>query len=117
MILLLGLLAWLGWWAYRNRSIIAYPQVGPGARASELEDRIDPNKASAAELAALPVIGPKVGREIVEYRERYHADGRPGEAFKNVEDLLKVAVVGANTLEQIKPYLKFPATSTTERIK
>lgn len=106
-LLLLGLLIWWGYKAYENRAIIGYPQTGPGARAEELEDTIDPNTASAAELAALPVIGPSVAAKIVAYRKKYRADGRPGAAFEQAEDLLKVSGIGYNTVQQIKPYLRF----------
>jgi competence ComEA-like helix-hairpin-helix protein len=107
LVILLPLLAWWGYQAYRNPTIIDYPQTGAGNRASELEDQINPNTAIAAELAALPAIGPKVAQQIVTYRERYHRDGRSGEAFKTSTDLLKVPGIGFNTLQELQPYLKF----------
>lgn len=97
--------------------MIDYPQIGPGIRAGELQDRIDPNVAPAAELAALPAIGPKVAGQIVTYRERYHRQGRSGAVFKVPNDLLKVAGVGFNTLQELIPYLKFPDARAPARVK
>ena len=118
--ILLCLLCWWGYKTFSNRSIIAYPQAGPGPRALELEDRLDPNSASAAELAALPVIGNRVANQIVAYREEYQRDNRGDVAFKTPDDLLKIHGIGFNVLEQIEPYLKFPTTrapSTHDRLK
>jgi DNA uptake protein ComE-like DNA-binding protein len=108
LVALFPILAWWAYQAYRNPTIIDYPQTGPGISADNLEDRLDPNHATAAELAALPAIGPKVARQMLAYRERYRRDGRDGEAFKNPTDLLKVPGIGFNTLQQLEPYLKFP---------
>ncbi|HEY1684741.1 MAG TPA: helix-hairpin-helix domain-containing protein [Tepidisphaeraceae bacterium] len=106
-----------GYQAYRNPTVIDYPQTGPGIHAAELDDRLDPNIANAAELAALPAIGPKVAGEIVTYRERYVREKRMGAAFKAPTDLLKVPGVGFNTLQELEPYLKFPAAATTTSVK
>jgi competence ComEA-like helix-hairpin-helix protein len=114
LVVLLPLLAWWGWRAYRNPTIIDYPQTGPGLRASELEDKLDPNMATAAELAALPAIGPKAAQQIVTYREGYRRGGREGQAFANPTDLLKVPGIGFNTLQELLPYLKFSSTGAPD---
>lgn len=57
--------------------------------------RLDINKATAAELEALPAIGPKTAQAIVEYRQ---ANG----PFRSVEDLLKVKGIGEATLAKIR---------------
>ena len=114
LIVLFPLLAWWGYQAYRNPTIIDYPQTGSGIRADELEDQLNPNSATAAELAALPAIGPKVAQQIVTYRERYHRDGREGQAFAKATDLLKVPGIGFNTLQELQPYLKFSSAGAAD---
>lgn len=57
--------------------------------------RLDINKATAAELEALPAIGPKTAQAIVEYRQ---ANG----PFRSVEDLLQVKGIGEATLARIR---------------
>jgi len=56
------------------------------------------NAASAADLEALPGIGPVMARRLVQYR---HAHG----SFKNLEDLLEVSGLGEKKLARLKPYL------------
>jgi len=60
--------------------------------------RLDPNRASAAQLDRLPGIGPATARAIVASRER---DG----PFAGVEDLERVRGVGQKTLERIREHL------------
>ena len=91
-------------------SRISTPQPTEGVRAGELEDKLDPNTASAADLAALPNVGPAMARRIVEEREEFEK-AHPGErAFKKLEDLQRVKGIGAATLENLRPYLEFPAS-------
>ncbi|MCS6844906.1 MAG: helix-hairpin-helix domain-containing protein [Caldilineales bacterium] len=76
------------------------PQEGPtaGSRAAPADlgmGRLDINRATAAELEALPAIGPKTAQAIVEYRQ---ANG----PFRSVEDLLKVKGIGEATLAKIR---------------
>jgi competence protein ComEA len=93
-----------------NTSQISTPQPAEGPRAAELQDKLDPNTASAADLAALPNVGPAMARRIVEEREEF-AKAHPGEAaYKRLEDLERVKGIGAATLENLKPYLTFPTT-------
>lgn len=56
------------------------------------------NTASAAELEAVPGIGPATARAIVEYRSK-HGN------FKRVDDLTAVSGIGPKTLEKLRPYL------------
>lgn len=42
-----------------NRTTVPDPQLPEGSNARELADRIDPNNASEAELAAIPMLGEK----------------------------------------------------------
>lgn len=65
--------------------------------------RIDPNRASAAELELLPHIGPKIAATIIEFRE--HSAQSP--AFRKLDDLDAIRGIGPATLEAIGPYLDF----------
>lgn len=63
------------------------------------QNKLDLNKATFEELESLPGIGPKIAKEIIEYRERFGP-------FKSLEDLLKVKGIGPKRLEILKKYLK-----------
>jgi competence protein ComEA len=56
---------------------------------------IDINTASAAELEALPGIGPTTAQKIVEYREQ-------NGPFVSTEDIINVSGIGPGTYERIK---------------
>lgn len=58
--------------------------------------RLDLNRASRAELALLPGVGPSRAQGIDDYR-RQHGP------FRSVDDLRKVAGVGPKTLERVRP--------------
>jgi competence ComEA-like helix-hairpin-helix protein len=66
-------------------------QLAPGAR-------LDPNRATAQELEALPGIGPVLAARIVADRE---AHGR----FRRVEDLDRVSGIGPRMLERVRIHL------------
>lgn len=68
--------------------------------------RLDPNRATAAELELLPRIGAKIADEIIEYRESI----RDGPAFRTAADLDRVPRIGPLTVELLRPYLQFPDT-------
>lgn len=56
------------------------------------------NNATAAELEALPGIGPVTASAIIEWRE---SNG----GFHSVDDLLRVSGIGSKTLAELKPHL------------
>ena len=94
----------------RNRAYIPSPQPANGLRAAELATQLDPNVASWEELAAIPGVGEKRAKAIVELRERLlkqHPDQTP---FTRIEDLTRVKGIGKATAENLKPYLIFSAT-------
>jgi competence protein ComEA len=58
-------------------------------------DRIDLNRATEAELEALPGGGPVIARRIIE--------GRP---YRSVDDLEQVKGIGKKRLAEIRPRVK-----------
>ncbi len=59
---------------------------------------VDVNRATAAELEAVPGIGPVLAKRIVEFREKHGP-------FERLEDLLKVRGIGEKSLERLRPHL------------
>ncbi len=72
----------------------------PAPAETEKSDqrRINVNTADQAALESLPGVGPAKARAIVEDR----AKNGP---YKTVEELLRVAGIGAKTLEKIRPHV------------
>ena len=66
-------------------------------------DPIDLNTATAAELEALPGIGPRTAQLILEYREEHGA-------FEKVEDLMNIRGIGERTFLRIRPLVRVTAT-------
>ena len=65
--------------------------LAPMLSAKEMK-KININKASVAELTQLKRIGPKIGKRIVEYREKYGP-------FVQTEDIMKVKGIGPKTFK------------------
>lgn len=91
------------WCATRNTV-----RAGPLA-TSQTELRLDPNRASEAELALLPRIGSELARNIVTHRES--TPGRP--AFRAAEDLQLVPRIGPVTVEALRSHLRFDSQADT----
>jgi competence protein ComEA len=64
-----------------------------------VDERIDPNLASAASLRRLPLVGPERAAAIVAYRESAERSGR--RAFESLEDLQNVPGVGPGIVERM----------------
>lgn len=77
------------------------PTPGTPGPASPGSGLLSLNSATAAELEALPGIGPVLAMNIVAYREAHGP-------FARIEDLLRVAGIGPAKLEQIQPFLQVP---------
>lgn len=75
----------------------------PRAALLDLQLRLDPNTATAHELALLPGIGPHLAENILAYRA---AVAPP--AFRAPADLERVPRIGPVTAERLRPYLRFP---------
>ncbi len=77
-------------------------QVPASVQLSALRDgrAVDVNRASAAELALLPGVGPSLARRLVDARNR--AGG-----FQRASDLLGVRGIGPKTLQKMLPFLTF----------
>jgi len=113
--MLVGLLTYLGMRFGLDRTSVASPQPAEGLRAGELADRLDPNTATAAEIAAIPSVGEKLARAIVEDREDY-LKRHPGErAFTKASDLLRVKGVGAAKVELLMGYFILSGKPATTR--
>ncbi len=96
-----------------NTSYVSDPQPARPPRYDDLADRIDPNTADWQTLAALPGIGERRARDVVEYRERKRAEARDPAlvVFDAPGDLLYVRGIGVAIVEALKPYLEFPTTN------
>ena len=77
-------------------------EVGPLERAAIVREHtpLDMNAADAAELEALPGIGPVLAERILAWR----AENGP---FRGREDVLAVSGIGPAVYEAIEPYIGF----------
>ncbi|QOV88314.1 ComEA family DNA-binding protein [Humisphaera borealis] len=104
----------LTWRAIRNPSHITDPQPVRPSRFDELADRLNPNTATWQELAAIPSLGEKRAKAIVEHRLDWMSR-HPGQLpYGELLDLAAVSGIGGTMLEQIRPHLIFPAPTTTQ---
>jgi competence protein ComEA len=72
-----------------SASKVGRKQAGPGG------DRVNINSANAAQLQALPGIGPKLSQRIL--------DARQQKPFRSADDLRRVRGIGVKTLERLRP--------------
>lgn len=77
------------------RVLIDGEQIQVGAEAGSTDTGININSASAAELEALPGIGPVLAARIVEWRT---ANG----PFTSIDDLGQVGGIGNSVLEELR---------------
>jgi hypothetical protein len=98
---------------WMNRATLPDPLPPRGSAVDQLADRLDPNTASASELAAIPTFGEKRAQAMVEYRRQFQA-AHPGKAaFAVPDDLKHVRGIGPAVTETLEGYLIFPAESST----
>ncbi len=72
-----------------------------------LENRINPNNATAESLIRLPGVGPVRAAALIEYRQELYSKNPGKPAFENLKDLQNVNGIGPRTAETIAPWLKF----------
>ncbi len=90
-------------------TIPAHPAVAEG-EASSAKKTVNVNQASAAELARLPKVGPKLAERIVDHRQQHGP-------FKRAEDLMEVKGVGEKMFATLRPYVAVAGPTTlTEKV-
>jgi competence protein ComEA len=70
----------------------------PGAQLLTLGLVINLNQATAADLDAIPGVGPALAQRIVDYRQEHGP-------FKKIDDLMEVSGFGPQNLQKLKPSL------------
>ncbi len=103
--LLVAALAMIGWSSWQVATLRTRLIDIDRARRTDLRFAVDLNTASAAELANLPGVGPKLAAAIVNYREQA---GR----FHSTDQLLNVSGIGTAKLQAMLPYLRRLAPAT-----
>lgn len=96
-----------------NPQYVSNPQPPQGSRAGELASRIDPNTADWQTLAAVPGLGEKRAKSIVEYRDRLRASDANVVVFRDPSDLRHIRGIGVATIQNLRPYLLFPSDRAT----
>jgi len=71
------------------------------AAFGQVDNKLNPNTASAGELAQLPNIGATKAQAIVDYRQNER------KAFETAADLDKVKGIGEKTVDKIEQWIKF----------
>ena len=84
----------------------AAPSV-QAADSAAVQNLVDINTASQAELESVPGIGPSKAQAVISFRSRH--------PFKKVEDIMKVKGIGRKTFLKLKPYLTVSAASSGTR--
>jgi len=111
--LLFILLVALGVRLALNRHYVSDPHPPQGTRYEELATRIDPNTADWQTLAAIPTLGEKRAKQIVEYRQRMQAGDPNAIVFHAAADLLRIRGIGRATIDNLQSYLIFPPANVT----
>jgi hypothetical protein len=116
LIALLGcLIVYLAVRLLLNPQYVSNPQPQRPPRFEGLADRIDPNTADWQSLAALPGLGEKRAKTIIEYRENFVNQHPDHLAFEEPEDLLLVRGIGPSMLATLRPYMLFPTSQPSTR--
>lgn len=84
------------------------PAFGPPGRMAPrrllaVQVPLDPQTATAAELEALPEVGPQLAQRIVTARKERAARGEP--PLRRRADLLQIAGLGERRLQRLLPFL------------
>ncbi|MDB5328470.1 MAG: Helix-hairpin-helix motif [Phycisphaerales bacterium] len=95
-----------------NPIYINDPQPPAGDLSAKLADRLDPNLATAAELAALPGLGDKRAAAIVNRRETVLKRDPTTVPFHSSDDLYVIPGFARSTIDSLQPYLTFPGDNS-----
>ncbi len=76
----------------------SYPKAEYSVQSLDRPFVVDLNSASESELNLLPGVGPKLARDILEYREQHGA-------FVSVDELKNVRGIKDGRLKSLAPYL------------
>ena len=95
-----------------NRQYFPDPLPPQSSLSDQLQDQLDPNTATQAELIVLPQLGEKRVLAILEFRDRQLRRNPTTIPFRRADDLLHVTGIGPAMLETFRPHLKFPASTT-----
>lgn len=98
-----------------NRHYVSDPQPPLGARYEQLATRIDPNTADWQTLAAIPSLGEKRAKQIVQYRQRMRTGDANAIVFHDAADLLAIRGIGRATIDNLRPYLIFPPSDRSRK--
>jgi hypothetical protein len=93
--------------SHRKPIDISDPLPHDSPRSQEIVDRLDPNTADAAALAAIPNLGEKRAAEIVAYREKFILQHPRSTAFESIDELRLLKGFGPATVADLEPYLVF----------
>jgi len=77
----------------------------PALAADAPQGVVNVNTASAAQLEAIPGVGPALAGRIVEHRDK-------NGAFKKVEDLMLVRGIGEKSFAKLRPYIATSGETT-----
>ncbi len=102
--ILLALSLWLTYRLLHDSAVVPAGLPAESPRAGELLTQMDLNTVDAASLSAIPRLGEKKAKDIVDFRDKYIQEhGRS--PFERVEDVLQIKGIGVGTVGQIKPYV------------
>lgn len=84
--------------AFAGHLMAAPRPVDTAYLAQQQSDQLNINTATAQQLEALPMIGPKLAQDILHYRDEHGP-------FSTIGQLLDIPGIGEKTLETIAPYI------------